>query len=261
MTVAPEPVTLKSFSSNAVIAEGSGAPVVFLHGPLGQEWSGFLDDLAARHRVFAPASPGVDEAADLDLLDGMHDLVIYYDELFDNLGLDVPFDLVGHSYGGMVAAEYAATYPGKVGKLVLIDSMGLWLDDAPVGDFVTVAPETLAELTWLDFDKPEVKERTCASVDLGEARAQMLRRFAAVASAAHFTAPIPERGLSKRLRRVRAQTLLIWGAEDLLVPAVYAEEFRSHIDGARVEIVEGARHYPYVEQREAVSRAVLEFLG
>lgn len=144
MTTAPNPVALSSpFSSNPVIAEGQGDPVVFLHGPLGQEWSGFLDDLAADHRVFAPANPGIDEPAELDLLDGMHDLVLYYDELFDNLGIGVPFDLVGHSYGGMVAAEYAATYPRKVRKLVLIDSMGLWLDDAPVGDFVTVAPRHL----------------------------------------------------------------------------------------------------------------------
>jgi pimeloyl-ACP methyl ester carboxylesterase len=261
MTVAPQPVALTTFSPNPVMAQGDGPPVVFLHGPFGQEWSGFLDDLAAGHRVFAPSGPGVDEVTDLDLLDGMHDLVIYYDELFDNLGLDVPFDLIGHSYGGMVAAEYAATNPGKVRKLVLIDSMGLWLDDAPVGDFITGAPEALAAQMWLDFDKPEVKERTTPSADLSEAQARMLRRFAAVASAAHFTAPIPERGLSRRLRRVRAWTLLVWGAQDLLVPVAYAEKFRRHISSAQVEIVEGARHYPHIEQREAVSRRVLDFLG
>lgn len=88
----------------------------------------------------------------------------------------------------------------------------------------------------------------------------MIHRFSTIASAA-FHRPDPGAGLSKRLRRVTAPTLLVWGAEDLLVPAVYAEEFRSRIDDAQVEIIEHACHYPYVEQREAVSRRVLEFLG
>jgi pimeloyl-ACP methyl ester carboxylesterase len=55
-------------------------------------------------------------------------LLLYYDDLFDRLGLD-RVDLVGHSFGGMVAAEYAATFRDRVGKLVLIDAMGLWRDD------------------------------------------------------------------------------------------------------------------------------------
>lgn len=262
MTTASDHVELSgTLSPNPVIAQGTGSPVVFLHGPFGQEWPGFLDDLAGTHRVFAPANPGADEPADLELLDDMHDLVVYYDELFENLDIDVPFDLIGHSFGGMVAAEYAATHPTKVRKLVLISSMGLWTDEAPVEDFITAAPEALAARLWSDFEKPEVRARITLPEDLAEAQSQVSKRFVTLASVAHFTAPIPERGLAKRLRRVRAETLLVWGAKDGLVPVSYAEEFRIRIADAAVEIVEDAAHYPYLEQRDSVSRRVLDFLA
>src|ERR1700730_16964631 len=143
------------FAANPVIIKGEGAPVVYLHGPFGQEWDGFLDDLAAHHRVYAPAHAGAEETEDLDQLDGLSDLVLYYDDLFDRLGLD-RVDLVGHSFGGMVAAEYAATFRDRVGKLVLIDAMGLWREASPVQDHLLVAPEKLVKLLFHDPSRPEV---------------------------------------------------------------------------------------------------------
>ena len=56
-------------------------------------------------------------------LDDMWDLALFYDELFDKLGLEAPA-LVGHSFGGMVAGDIAANFPKRIGKLVLIDSLG-----------------------------------------------------------------------------------------------------------------------------------------
>lgn len=247
-------------SPNPVIAKGEGTPVVFLHGPFGQEWPGYLDDLAERHSVYAPANPGGDEPADLRLLDDLWDLVLYYDELFERLGL-ARIGLIGHSYGGMVAAEIAAAYPSRVSRLVLIDPMGLWRDDAPVNEFVTVAPETLAAQLWYDRSKPAVAERLAPPEDAAEAQAQVLRRFGAIASTAHFSFPIPERGLHKRLRRVTAPTLLLWGGQDGLVPPIYAGEFERRLAQATSEIVAEAGHYPHVEQRQTASRRTLEFLA
>ncbi len=48
------------FAANPVIIKGEGAPVVYLHGPFGQEWDGFLDDLAVHRRVYAPAHAGAE---------------------------------------------------------------------------------------------------------------------------------------------------------------------------------------------------------
>ncbi len=261
ITAQPRSVALPGgFAANTTLTRGDGNPVVYLHGPFGQEWTGFLEDLAAHNRVFAPAHPGAEEPEDLQRLDGIFDLVLYYDDLFDSLGLG-RVDLVGHSFGGMVAAEFAATFPERVRKLVLMDALGLWRDDAPVGDHVMTPPEKQIALLYADPSKPEIVASLAQSDDLEKRNAAIVHRFSAVASTSHFIWPIPERGLAKRLRRVKAETLVVWGRQDALVPAVYAQEFAALIPGARVRLVDGAGHVPHVEQQDQVSKAVLDFLA
>lgn len=248
------------FAANTVVADGRGSPVVFLHGPFGQEWPGFLDDLAGAHRVLAPTHPGTIDPDDLQQLDGIHELVLYYDDLFEALGLG-QVDLVGHSFGGMVAAEIAATYRDRVRRLVLIDPMGLWRDDAPVEDHVASAPEKVVELLYHDPSKPEVAAKLQLPEDPIDNAMALVSIATALAATSHFIWPIPERGLSKRLRRIRAETLVVWGAEDGLVPPVYADDFVAGIPSARSLVVPEAGHSPHLEARDAVARAVLEFLA
>jgi pimeloyl-ACP methyl ester carboxylesterase len=75
-----------------------------------------------------------------------------------------------------------------------------------------------------------------------------------------FLWPIPDKGLKKRIHRIRVPTLLVWGKEDRIVPPVYAEEFARRIAGARVATVDQAGHAPQAEQPEAVARLVRDFL-
>ena len=247
------------FAANPVLIKGQGAPVVYLHGPFGQEWDEFLDDLSSHRRVYAPAHAGAEETEDLEHLDGIPDLLLYYDDLFDRLGLD-RVDLVGHSFGGMVAAEYAATFRDRVGKLVLIDAMGLWRDDVPVQDHLLVAPDKLVKLLFYDPSKPEVAAKLAMPKERDAMNAAIVRRFGALASTSHFIHPIPERGLKRRLRRIKAETLLLWGAQDALVPATYAAEFAALIPKTRVQMIEKAGHVPQIEQRQLVSDHVVKFL-
>ena len=247
------------FAANPVIIKGEGAPVVYLHGPFGQEWDGFLDDLAAHRRVHAPAHAGAEETEDLEQLDGLPDLVLYYDDLFDRLGLE-HVDLIGHSFGGMVAAEYAATFRDRVRKLVLIDAMGLWRDDAPVEDHLLVSPQKLIKLLFHDPSKPEVAAKLAMPTEREAMNAAIVNRFGALASTSHFIHPIPERGLKRRLRRIKAETLVLWGAQDALVPPSYAEEFAALIPNARVELIQNAGHVPQIEQRKIVSEHLAKFL-
>ncbi|MCE0767743.1 alpha/beta hydrolase [Pseudonocardia kujensis] len=248
------------FSQNPVIADGRGRPLVYLHGLFGQEWPAYLADLAKYHRVYAPVNPGSEEPADLRLLDGLLDLIVYYDELFEQLGLE-QVDLIGHSFGGMVAAEIAATLTHRVRKLVLIDPLGLWRDDAPVGDHLLVSPEQRTALLYHDLSNAEVAARLSEPEDLAESQAGYLRSFSAMASTAHFIHPIPERGLHKRLRRIKADTLVLWGAQDRLVPPVYAQDFARGIPNASVQVLDRAGHYPHLEQRERVTAETLRFLA
>src|SRR5439155_21151196 len=76
-----------------------------------------------------------------------------------------------------------------------------------------------------------------------------------------FVWPIPDKGLKKRIHRISAPTLIVWGKQDGIVPPVYAQEFAERIAGARVEMIDGAAHLPQIEQTEKVSKRVADFLG
>lgn len=263
MTTSPDVIEVQltgDFAPNRVLVKGDGPPVVFLHGLLGQEWPAYLDDLSSAHRVFAPEHPGATDSDDLLRLDGFWDLALYYDELFDQLGLE-RFDLVGHSFGGMVAAEFAATFNDRVRRLVLIGALGLWLEDSPVEDHLLVSPDKRNTMLYHDATAPEVAVRLAEPATVEAAQEAFLDSFSGLASTAHFIHPIPERGLSRRIHRIQAPTLVIWGRQDGLVPARYALEFGRLLTDAQVEIIDGAAHYPYLEQREITSKATLGFLG
>jgi pimeloyl-ACP methyl ester carboxylesterase len=148
-----------------------------------------------------------------------------------------------------------------VGKLVLIDAMGLWRDDAPVADHLLVAPEKLVKLLFHDPSRPEVAAKLAMPTERDAMDRALVRRFGALASTAHFIHPIPERGLKKRLRRIKAETLILWGAQDRLAPAIYANDFASMIAGARVCLIENAGHVPQTEQQESVCDQLRNFLG
>jgi pimeloyl-ACP methyl ester carboxylesterase len=169
--------------------------------------------------------------------------------------------LFGHSFGGMVAAEYAATFRDRVGKLVLIDAMGLWREEAQVQDHLLVSPEKLIKLLFHDPQNPEVVAKLAMPKERDAMNQAILRRFGALASTAHFIHPIPERGLKRRLRRIKADTLILWGAQDALTPPVYAADFAKLIPKARVHMIEHAGHVPQIEQREVTSSEVIRFLG
>ena len=82
----------------------------------------------------------------------------------------------------------------------------------------------------------------------------------ALTTVAKFVWPLPDRGLSRRLPRIKAQTLVIAGAEDRFVTEPYVEAFGRHIPGARTAIVPDAAHMVPYEQPAAVLRIVDDWL-
>ena len=244
-----------------VHSKGSGPALVFLHGPWGLTWDPFLDELAREFTVHAPDHPGTDPDTPDDIyrLDGLWDLVLCYDELFEALGLE-NVAVVGHSFGAMVACELAAAYPRRAGRMALIDPLGLWRDDAPITNWMMVNPQELPGHIFRDPASAGARQLFAQAED-EEARitAQVALTWA-MGATGKFIWPIPDKGLRKRIHRVKAPTLLIWGAEDQLVSPVYAEDFLRHIAGARVETVAQAGHAPHLEQPAAVAALVRDFL-
>jgi len=243
-----------------VMKAGSGPALVFLHGDFGLFWNDFLDKLAENHTVYAPAHPGT-TAGDPDglrALDDLWDLVLYNYELFDLLGVESPI-LVGDSFGAMIAAELAATNPKRVSKLVLLSAMGLWRDDAPIRNYIVTPQPELAPLILKNPDHPVRKQIFADGMDPGQQDAyiRMAWTFACIGK---FIWPIPDKGLSKRMHRIAAPTLIVWGKQDRLIPPLYAEEFHKRIVGSKVELIDNAAHMLPFEQPEATARAVQSFL-
>jgi pimeloyl-ACP methyl ester carboxylesterase len=240
---------------------GNGPPVVFFHGATGLQWDPFLDALAENFTVYAPEHPGTTpgDPDGIKSLDNLWDLVLYYYELFDRLGLETPA-VVGHSFGGMVAAEVAATNPERVSKLVLIDPVGLWRDDTPVKNWMVMLPEDLAQVVFADPTGPVAQQTFAVPDDVDaqiDARIQMMWSLACTGK---FVWPIPDKGLKKRLHRIEAPTMVIWGKEDRLIAPIYAQEFAERIPNARIELIDGAGHLPQLEQQATVVALVRGFL-
>lgn len=238
-----------------VLVAGTGDPVLYLHGAGGLVWDPLLEALAAGHTVHAVEHPGAGSSDDLSHLPGIWELVLFYDELLDVLGLDT-VQVVGHSFGGMVAAELAANNPRRVSKLVLIAPIGFWRDDAPVPDIAAVPPNALPGLLLADPEGP-LAGAVVPPADDPQARFETAMRMASIL---HFIWPIPEKGLHRRIHRITAPTLVVWGAQDRLVSPVYAEEFTSRLRDSRLALVDGAGHLPPLEQPAVVRDHVLGFL-
>ena len=184
---------------------------------------------------------------------------LYYYELFDQLQLESPA-VIGHSFGGMVAAELASSEPSRVGKLVLLSPVGLWRDDAPVKNWMSMAPDDLVKELFYEPEGPVAKQVLAESDDAEERLTNLIQNTWNLGCTGKFTWPIPDKGLKKRMHRIQAPTLVIWGQQDGLVPAIYAHEFTSRIAGSRSVIVDRAAHVPQLEQLATVSQAVEDFL-
>jgi pimeloyl-ACP methyl ester carboxylesterase len=242
--------------------KGEGPAVLFFHGPWGLTWGPFLDALARTFTVYAPEHPGTTpgEPDTIQHVDGLWDLVLCYDELLDHLRLDEPM-FVGHSFGAMMACEVAAVRPSRARRLVLIDPIGLWRDDAPVTNWMLVAPQELPAHVFHEPEGAAAKALFAIPADPEAAALARTRLTWAMGATGKFIWPIPDKGLRKRLHRIESTpTLLVWGQDDRVVPLVYAEEFSGRLARTRIEVVKSTGHAPHLEQPDSVASLVQAFL-
>jgi pimeloyl-ACP methyl ester carboxylesterase len=245
-----------------VFEGGSGAPLVFFHGAGGFfAENPFLDRLAERYHVFAPELPAFGESTGEELLEDMLDFALHGWDVVSALGLTKPH-LMGHSMGGMIAAEMACLAPHDLAKLVLVAPAGLWLDEHPIPDIFSFLPHEFAQ--YLFHDRAQGEALLTGGLDLK--KPEVLAEFYIANSkrlsmAGKILFPVPNRRLSKRLYRLTASTLLVWGKSDKLIPLVYADAWTKAIPQAQLVTIDNAGHMPPYEQPEAFVSAVATFLG
>jgi pimeloyl-ACP methyl ester carboxylesterase len=249
-----------------VLDAGDGPALLFLHGAGGvPAWTGVLPLLAEAFHVYAPLLPGFGRSMGLELLDDQLDVILHQFDVADALGLDRPY-VAGESIGGWIAAEMAALRPKEVGRLALIAPLGMWRDSHPVADMFGMMTPEMVPLLFHDTTCPAAQamqglnalisdkdDRTAAQVELLIGIARGMR------TAAKFLFPLPDTGVERRLDRITAPTLIVWGAQDRFIDPMYGGLFRERIRGARLQIVSPAGHLVALENPRPLAGELTAF--
>jgi pimeloyl-ACP methyl ester carboxylesterase len=207
----------------------------------------------------APLLPGYGRSDGEDGLRDMLDVTLHALDVMEKLDLDKPI-VVGHSMGGMIAAEMAAIARTEVANLCLLAPAGLWLDDHPIADIFSKLPY---ELPGLLFNDAQAGAGLLASGgDMNDP--EFLKQFLVMNArrlgmAGKILFPIPDRGLGQRLQRITARTLIVWGTEDVLIPPVYGHAFKKAISKSKLIRVAKAGHAVGQEKPAAVLKAIRDF--
>ncbi|WP_293680490.1 alpha/beta fold hydrolase [uncultured Phenylobacterium sp.] len=236
---------------------GAGPDLVFLHGAGGVTGDDpLLAELAKSHRVYAPLIPGYGDSEEAPEIRDMLDFTLHTWDVAIALGLRDPV-LVGHSMGGMIAAEMAAVQPRDVSRLALIAPAGLWDDAHPIADLFATMPYEMPALLFHDVEAGAAMLTAGRNVtDPNFLQTYLVANARQLGMAGRILFPIPERGLSTRLHRIRARTVIVWGDSDRLIPPVYAHAFKKAILGAELVSIPEAGHMVTLERPRAVADAI-----
>ncbi len=258
---------------------GSGPPVLLIHG-IGDDsstWDEVIPSLARRHLVIAPdllghgqsAKPRADYSV-AAYANGMRDLL-------GVLGIE-SVTLVGHSLGGGVAMQFAYQFPERTERMVLVASGGAGRGVSPVLRTATLPG---AHLALASLRLPGARLAVSAAVGLLEhldtglgVDAADLRRIvdalpdytARAAFIRTLRAVVDWRGqvvtMLDRCYLVRGMpTLLMWGSRDSVLPVGHPHKAHAAMPGSRLEIFDGAGHFPFRSDPARFVRLLEEFIG
>lgn len=250
-TIATQHVPVRYFEG------GKGQPLVFLHGAGGLLAADpFLNKLAEKYHVYAPLLPGYGDSEECGEIRDMLDFTLHTADVVAALGLKDPI-LVGHSMGGMIAAEMAAVAPNDYSRLGLICPAGLWLDDHPIPDLFAMLPYEMPQYLFHDVEAGTKLMTAGVALDDPEwLKGFLVMNARQMGMAGKILFPVPERGLAQRLYRVKAKTVLVWGDSDRLIPPAYAHAWKKAINGAELVSIAEASHMVTMEKTDQVVAAL-----
>jgi len=225
-----------------------GSLVLVLHGGAGpQSVDALARALADRWgtRVIVPTHPGFAGTPRDDAIGSVRDLAELYVGL---LASERRVTVVGSSIGGWVAAELAAMHAGSdhVGRLVLLDAVGLAVHGHPVADFFALSFDELAQLSYAHPEGRSIDPESLPP----EARAAMVAGRAALRDYAGTAMVDPT--LHERLPVIAVPTLVVWGEADRIVDVAVGRAFADAIADARLVVLPAAGHLPQLETPEAL---------
>lgn len=221
---------------------GAGPPVVLVHGlsGSGRWWRRNIGALTPYRRVYVVDLIGFGASRTrhpFALAEAAGSLTRWLDQLeLERVSL------VGHSMGGLIAAELAADAPDRIDRLVLVDPAALPLDE----NLVIHALSLLHELRYISFSfLPVLLADALRAGPLTLWRATMALLLA---------------DLRPKLSQIRARTLVIWGEHDALVPLAFAKQLAQYLSYEELVVIKGAGHVPMWDCPRAFNRVLREFL-
>jgi pimeloyl-ACP methyl ester carboxylesterase len=254
---------------------GEGPVVVLVHG-LGGNWQNWLEVVPALqeagHRTIALDLPGFGHSEMPRDPISIPGYALTIDAVVDALGVVGPVAVVGNSMGGFIAAELAISRPQRVERLVLVSAAALWNEQARARPLVVASKVSR-------FYAPLIVSGWEVIARLPRLRNEALKS-AGIRNPTRISAPLAYELLSgagkpgfvdalqalydyrirDRLPEIACPTLVVWGADDPLVPLRHAFEYEDLIPDARATVFPRTGHAPMLEQPERFNAALLSFL-
>jgi pimeloyl-ACP methyl ester carboxylesterase len=251
-----------------VRAGQNGPPLLLIHGanPVSPN-APFLAELAEHREVIAPSHPGFGASTRPPDFDTMYDLVNLYLDVLDCLP-DEKVHIAGFSFGGWIAAELAVAGHPKLGRLILVDPVGVKLggrEDRDITHFFNTDPADLLRQAWHDpVGRPAgihgLGWQATIDETISDAELVTLARnwdsLCIYAWRPHMFNP----QLKHWLHRIKVPTLVLWGAADRIVTPDYGRRYAALIPTARFEAIERAGHHPELEQPATFASLTERFL-
>lgn len=239
-----------------MLRAGQGKPLVFLHGANGVSgWLPFMAQLSQHHDVIVPEHPGFGESDTPDWLDRTGDLALFYLDFFKHLGLN-NVHLVGTSLGGWIAAELAVRNDTNLSSLTLVAPAGVRVKGSPMADIFLWSPEKMARNLVHD---PELAAQMMPGDMTQEQQMLVLKNRLTTARLA-WQPRLHNPDLRKWLHRVSVPTQILWGSEDQLIPAAYAQAWCDLIPGSQSTVFPSCGHLPHVEMTDLYCKTLTQFI-
>lgn len=244
---------------------GSGLPIILGHSFLcsGEMWAPQLPALSERFRVINVDCRGHGRSGRVEKRCGLYDLVADQLAVLDHLGIERAV-WAGLSIGGMVALRAALTAPERVAALVLLDTDAgsellykrLKYRVMALGVRALGTKPLLPAILPLMFGKTTLETKP-------DLIAEWTTRFGDVdvpSILKILTALSTRDSITDRLGEIEARALVMVGSEDRSLPPPFARQIVSGLREAELVEVPGAGHLATLEQPEAVTGAMLDFL-
>lgn len=246
-----------------LMVKGEGQPLLFLHAGHGLSADDPLVDLLARYyRVIAASHPGFGASPRPREIDSVDDLTYVYLDLLEDMDLREVI-LVGVSFGGWIAAELATKGSERISTLVLVDAVGVKFGDRETRDIYDIYGTSIDQIPGLFFADEAKGAHVLGDLKFSDMTEESVLRFAQNRESLllyGWSPTLYNPKLKSRLRRVKTPTLVLWGAEDQVVPPSYGRSYAAAIEGAHYAEIEGVGHYGYLEKPQVFADAITAFL-